>query len=60
MLINILRHLRTVQLSSIGSTYDEFGSRIHLESSIGAKVVLTHNNMGQVSHLAGAQAGNKV
>jgi len=43
----------------ISSTYDEFGSRTHLESSLGAKVVLTHNNMGQVSHLAGAQAGNK-
>ena len=43
----------------ISSTYDELGNRINFESSLGTKVVLNHNQMGQVSLLAGAQAGNK-
>ena len=39
------------------STYDDIGSRTLVESSLGAKIAFNHNELGQVSHLAGAQAG---
>ena len=42
----------------IENTYDELGIRTHVESSLGAKIAMELNQMGQVTHLAGAQAGN--
>ncbi|MCL1989458.1 MAG: DUF6531 domain-containing protein [Defluviitaleaceae bacterium] len=41
----------------IKSTYNELGMRTFVESSLGARISMNHNEMGQISHLAGAQVG---
>jgi len=43
----------------IESTYDELGNRTFVESSLGARTAMSRNNMGQITHLASAQAGKE-
>lgn len=41
----------------IASDYDEVGNRIQVSSSMGAKIAVARNQMGQASHMAAAQNG---